>query len=219
MDKTITTDQRSSIWYSERLGKFTSSEIHKLMKEPRSKTAELSDTARTYILDKVAEVITGESPQVNSWAMEWGIDNEPLAKKWFVKLTGFDLKECGFHGYGEHAGGSPDGIVNGNAILEIKCPAVSTNHVKHLLIDTPAYMKDNFPEYYYQMQANMLFCNKDKGYFVSFDPRVQSDIGFFLFELPYNAEDGAAIIAKVETAIEYKKKYLNQIIQAKQVAA
>lgn len=211
-------EQRSDLWGAERLGRFTASEIWKLMKDGR-KSGEMSETAKTYIMDKVAEELTGERPEINTWSISWGIENEPLAKKWFKKLTGFTLEDTGFHAYGDHAGGSPDGLVNDDAILEIKCPAVSTNHVKHLLINSPEYFKANFPEYYYQMQACMLFTGRNRGYFVSFDPRVDSEFGFYLIEIPYNAGDGSEILLRIESAANYKNQILNTVKQAKEIAA
>ena len=55
--------QRSQAWFNARVGKFTSSEIYKLMTQPQTKAArengELSETTKSYIMSKVAEEMTG----------------------------------------------------------------------------------------------------------------------------------------------------------------
>ena len=58
-------DQSTDMWDKVRLGKFTASTMFKLMSEPKSKEAkeagELSEGAKTHVIEKVAEDKTGES--------------------------------------------------------------------------------------------------------------------------------------------------------------
>jgi len=60
----IEAEQRSPEWYAARLGVFTSSEIYRLMTKPKLKGEVLSDGAKTYILEKVAESLTGIREEV-----------------------------------------------------------------------------------------------------------------------------------------------------------
>lgn len=216
MDASTTTvnSQKSLEWIAERLGKFTASEISKLMAGIETKTVQ------TYILEKVAEVLTGESAEpAGGLAIMWGVTNEPLARDWFKKLTTHRVEECGFIPFGEDAGGSPDGLVNDDAILEIKCPFNATNHVKHLLIDSPEYFKKNFPEYYYQMQSNMLFSKRTKGFFVSFDPRMDNEHGFFIFEMKADLKEFELIKEKIALAVTHKNNYLKMLADKLEIAA
>ena len=48
-----------SAWERARLGKFTASEMHKLMKKGRAKDQYFGEGALTYIKSKVAEIIIG----------------------------------------------------------------------------------------------------------------------------------------------------------------
>ncbi len=50
-------EQRSTEWFHMRLGKITSSEISKIM----GQEGKLSETAKTYLLEKVAELLGGAS--------------------------------------------------------------------------------------------------------------------------------------------------------------
>jgi hypothetical protein len=195
--------QGSEKWHDVRLGRFTSSQVYCLMKDPKSKAdkeaGKFSDKGRTYIMEKIAEKLTGVRIEFTSKATEWGHEQEPVAKEWITRKWGIEIQEAGFTPYEDHAGGSPDGLIE-DGILEIKSPYNTANHLEHCLIDCPEYFKAEFPEYYFQCQANMLFTGKEKCLFVSFDPRVQDDCGLFRFTLPINHEDVALIDARLRRA-------------------
>jgi hypothetical protein len=70
-------EQRSQEWFDMRKGKITSSEIHKIM---GGKTIfDLTDTAKTYLLEKVSESLGGFAQSAMGAALDWGTDLEPLA--------------------------------------------------------------------------------------------------------------------------------------------
>lgn len=205
MDKV---EQRTDLWDKQRLGKFTASEIYKLMGVPKSKTDIFTDTAYTYILDKVSEELTGFAPVKNGEALVWGIEQESQAKKWFTTITGKTIEEVGFISLNEHSGGSPDGIVE-DGIIEIKCPYNTVNHIKHIL-DSDNF-RSNFPDYYWQMQMNMLVTETQKAYFISFDPRIDSDCGMYIKEIERNQADIDLMVEKINEAVEAKKAIINKL--------
>jgi hypothetical protein len=95
-------DQNSPEWYQIRLGRFTSSEIWKLMVEPKTnadkEAGKLSETAMTYISEKVAEVMTGQAKQQGyAFPLVWGIEKEPEAVEHFEKVTGLETTPVGFY--------------------------------------------------------------------------------------------------------------------------
>jgi hypothetical protein len=200
--------QRTDIWDKDRLGKFTASEIYKLMGVPKSKGDIFTATAYAYILDKVSEELTGFAPVKNGEALVWGIEQEVIAKQWFSTITGKTVQEVGFIPFDEYSGGSPDGIVE-DGIIEIKCPFNTVNHIKHIL-DSNNF-RSNFPEYYWQMQMNMLVTKKDKAYFISFDPRIDADSGMFIKEIARDQADIDLMIEKIKEATEAKKSILNKL--------
>ena len=59
-----------------------------------------------------------------SFAMDWGTENEPLARAAYQLQTGRDVEEVGFviPDLTDAYGGSPDGLVGDDGLLEIKCP-------------------------------------------------------------------------------------------------
>jgi putative phage-type endonuclease len=149
--------QRTESWLKERYGKFTASEIVKILG-----LRGIGETGKTYAIDKAIEELFGEMQEnYISYDMQNGIDTEPLAFDKFKELKGFEFLEvenCGFFKYEEHAGSSPDGLVSDNAILEIKCPK-STTFFK--LVAT----NEIDAKYYAQMQMQMLCTNRKKRIF------------------------------------------------------
>jgi len=222
-----TVEQGTDMWGELRLGKFTSSTIHKLMSEPKTKEAkeagELSETAKNHAHEKVAETMTGEAVESpNSLAIVWGHTHEPKARELFSLRSNIEIELAGFCEYGKDAGGSPDGIFKDaggkrDGIIEIKCPYNSANHVEHLLIDCQADFKQYFKEYYWQMQANMLFTGTHKGFFISYDPRMDSDSQLFTILIQSDIADQLLIDKKIEAAIKYKQQILNKINSKKQI--
>jgi hypothetical protein len=206
---TYTPEQRSSEWFNQRIGKFTSSEIYKLMTEPRAKAAkdagELSEGAKTYVRKKIAEQY-GFIPDYTTEAMAWGVEQEFYAKAWYEKLTGNRVAECGFIEVSPTYGGSPDGkVFEGIAqgALEVKCPFSSEHHIGHCMIDSAEYFKIEYPEYYWQCVSHMIVLNVEWCDFVSFDSRIDKEIGLFVFRLELDKADAERLKAKVQKATEY----------------
>jgi hypothetical protein len=173
-------------WKAQKLGKFSSSEIHRLLKSGRTKGQLFGDGAMTYINKKIAEIITGESNADISTlkALEWGAANEFDAILTYEQLTGRKVEYYGvatpkFFPYNAVSGCSPDGVCEDD-VIEVKCPYVTSNHIEFLLASKQgagslfetAWLKANKPEYFSQVQFNMMSLKKNRGIFLSYDPRV-----------------------------------------------
>ena len=187
-------------WELERCGKFTSSKVGDLMTRGRAKGKVWGDTAMKYIYEKVAELATGV-PQYSpeSRAIEWGNDNEPLAIDRYNKYAQNQIEHMGktFIPFNDMCGGSPDGYIKSNWIVEVKCPYNSANHIRFLLdrkIDK---------NYYYQCQANMLFTARDYCMFISYDPRMKSE-ALELVCIPVKRDEEVcdAILERIKEATE-----------------
>lgn len=205
-------EQRSELWRDVRLGRFTGSEIYKLMTNPRGKGDEdLNDTATAYVREKVAETLTGQAEVKTSFAMEWGIDHEPLAIAFFEKLKNVKVKGASFVAFGDHAGGTPDGYVDGR-LLEVKCPYNSKNHLEFLLCRDGHDLKEAEPKYWWQIQANLLFTQMSEAWFVSFDPRsIKPEHKIQVLNIKADKADQARVHIKIAMATEMKKQILNQL--------
>jgi hypothetical protein len=201
--------QRTQEWRDIRAGKFTASEMWRLMGEPRSKTAkeagEWGDEAVTYINIKVAEELTGHIHDSGSaMSLEWGTDMEPVAKQQFTKVTGKDVGFCGFKVYNAHAGGSADGHVD-DFLIEVKCPFNSGNHVEYMKLKKGIELQTEFPKIWWQIQSNLLFNDKAMCYFVSFDPRFPEKQKLKIVEVYAHKEDRERLKKRIDKAIESKK--------------
>lgn len=205
--------QGTEEWDQMRIGRFTSSEMFKLLTNPRSKAEQeagkLSETALTYIQVKVAETITGRQKE-NSYAypLVYGKETEPVAIEAFCARTGFTHDTIGFVAFGDHAGGSPDGIINDVDILEVKCPYTIDKQVDYLLLTDQWDLKRMFPEYYWQVMSNLLFTARPKAHFVSFDPRYPEPKNIVHLEVKPVEEDFEKITTAIAKAVEEKLKLL-----------
>lgn len=162
-------DQKGEVWRDIRCGRFTSSEIHKLLGKSDDKW---TDGADTYIATKAAEQLTGlvnEAPRTAS--ITWGEDHEPFARELYEIIAGVKIEKAGFAVYGDHAGGSPDGLRADDAFLEIKCPHNSANMIDYLRLTKPEELKKLHPEYWTQCQSNMIFTKRKLCIFIAYDPR------------------------------------------------
>jgi hypothetical protein len=214
--------EQTAEWQTERLGKFTASEIHKLMQKGRAKDDYFGQTAQTYIKGKLAEIITQE-PLVDldgRAAIEWGNSNELDAVMSFEKKIGQKVEYFGkanpkfipFYVHPDFAGGSPDGFVGTDSVIEVKCPYNSCHHITHLLISTAEDLKKEKPEYYGQLQFNMLCAEREKGYFISYDPRpVSFTHRLHVLEIPFDSDYCTELTERIGEAVKMLRVYLECI--------
>ena len=203
-------EQRSEEWFEIRKGKITSSEIYKIMGKK-----DLSDTAKTYLLEKVCEYFGGFTEPAIGAALNWGTELEPVAIEYYEKLAKVKVDKASFIPAGEHYGGSPDGLIGSEGIIEVKCPYKSSNHFKHGLIDSAEKFKDVAPGYYYQCVSNMICAGAQWCDFISFDPRVTEEYRMFIFRLELNEEEAKNILERVRLAVTYMESLKKDIEAAK----
>ncbi len=162
-------EQRTPEWLAERCGKVTASCIYKVM--AKTKTGYGADRAN-YHAQLVAERLTGTPAEsfTNS-AMQWGIDTEAQARAMYALETGEAVNETGFHPHPliDWSGASPDGLVGGKGLVEIKCPNTAT----HIATLTGAAIDR---KYLLQMQWQMACAERDWCDFASFDPRLPPEM-------------------------------------------
>lgn len=200
-------NQRSEEWFNQRLGRFTASEMIKLMG-----IKALGLTGDTYALSKAIEQLYG-APDDNyvSYDMERGITLEPLAFKKFKEIKSLeflDVKNCGFFEYGLDAGASPDGFVGTDAILEIKCPNESTFFK---LIATNVIDE----KYLYQMQMQMLATNRQKAYFFNYFVKDGEEM-WHTIEVLRDENIISKIKERIFEATTIKNAYISKILNNKQ---
>lgn len=162
-----------------RLGMFTASSIWQLMQSGKSKDKMFGEKAMTYIFEKIAEIVTGESkPQAKGAALDWGNGYEKDASMWLSSYYGIEHEYHGkenfvFWDYNAYSGGSPDGAT-GKSVIEFKCPYNSSNHIQWLMASGNAneWLKKQHFDYYVQLQFNIACGKKENGIICSYDPRT-----------------------------------------------
>jgi putative phage-type endonuclease len=157
-------EQKSDEWFAERCGKFTGSRFNDLLAISKS-TGKPLKSRNDLIWQIVAERIQGYQPQgASSYSLQWGVDNEPLARTAYEIKTGEFVEEVGFikHSKYDFVGVSPDGLIGEYGLLEIKCPKSPEIHLQRFLNGVP-------DEYKAQIQGQLWVTGRKWLDFVSFD--------------------------------------------------
>lgn len=159
--------QRNEDWLADRVGKVTASRVKDLNAKP-AKGKALNALGLTIL----AERLTGIQKEIFTNAdMQWGIDNEPHAIAAYENETGNFVIGTGLidHPFIEMFGASPDGLVNADGQVEVKCPNTTT-HLNTLLT------KSVPDEYVPQITCQLACTCREWCDFVSYDPRLKSEL-------------------------------------------
>ena len=118
----------------------TASEFGSFITPARGDYSKQSTSYAAKIVAKRLGVYTEPPP---SYWMEWGTEMEPNARHAYTKATGRDVQEVGFIMPDHHDdyGGSPDGLIGEDGILETKCPAPETLIAYHASGTLPSQYK------------------------------------------------------------------------------
>jgi putative phage-type endonuclease len=183
-------EQGTGEWLMARVGKVTASRINDVL--ATVKTGE-SASRRNYRAELVVQRISGlPSPSYSNAAMQWGTDNEPLARLAYSLHTGLEVEEVGLidHDTVLRSGASPDGLVGADGMVEIKCPNTATHIAWAIAGEVPA-------EHVNQMQWQMACTGRQWCDFVSFDPRMPEGQQLFIRCL----QQDQALIDKIEAEV------------------
>ena len=165
--------QGTEEWKAARVGYCTASRFKDLMSEARSKSdGALSKTAESYLYELIGEHLTGKpSGDFETYAMKWGTDHEPQAREAYIWSRGVLVSEAGFelHETEEWIGCSPDGFVESDGLIEVKCPLTYANHVR--VIVTGQIPDEHIP----QVQGQLWITGRKWVDFVSFHPLCKTD--------------------------------------------
>jgi len=196
-------DQRSEEWFAIRLGKVTASRVADVIAKTKSG---YSTSRANYMAELLCEQLTGKKGDFfQTAAMAWGTNTEPMARAAYEAAEGALVVEVGFvsHPTIQMAGASPDGLVDDDGLVEIKCPNTATH------IDT--MMTQTVPgKYITQMQWQMACTDREWCDFVSFDPRMPDHLQLFIKHVPRDDE----MIIELEREVERFLADLDEKISA-----
>lgn len=176
--------QRSEGWFADRCGKVTASRIKDIGAKPVK-----GKKYNALTLTILSERITGVQEETpTSKAMQWGIDQEENAIAAYENETGNFVKGTGLidHPVIKLSGASPDGLVNLNGQIEVKCSSTAT-HLNTLLT------KEIPVEYIPQITWQLACTRREWCDFVSYDPRLPEHLQIVIIRVPAKDLDIAGV--------------------------
>ena len=200
-------EQRSPEWYAARLGKVTASRVADIIAKTKSG---YSTSRANYMAELVCERLTGKQGDFyQNAAMVWGTETEPMARSAYEAHSGNLVTETGLvlHTSIADAGASPDGLIDEDGLVEIKCPNTSTH------IDT--LLDEKVPSKYVTQIMWQMACTERKWCdFVSFDPRMPEHMQLFVKRIERDDDMIVELEREVEkflVELEYKITTLDQL--------
>lgn len=183
--------QGDPVWTDVRLGIATASNFDKIITNGGKKSGQWEKYARELLVEITLGVpVDGAS----SGFMQRGVTLERKARAFYelerdvdVELVGFVLRDD------RRSGCSPDGLVETNGLLEIKCPAAAT-HIGYLL--------DGGIDYKAQVQGQLWVCEREWCDTVSHHP----DLPDALVRTPRDE----VFIAALATYVDHFCEYVNE---------
>lgn len=196
-------EQGSDEWLQERAGKLTASRFHDVIATRRD--GKPLQARQDYMLQLAFERTAGAPRQgINSRSLEWGSELEDFARESYELESGDLVTSVGFVIHPTHSfiGGSPDGLVGNDGLIEIKCPHDEKVHVRTWLEGMP-------PAHVAQIQGNLFVTGRQWADFISYDPRQGGRFRLYVQRI----ERDQAYIDKLEIALLQFEAELQQMIQ------
>lgn len=144
----------------------------------------ISDGAITYILELIQAMEGAPKPNYQSGSMDWGNQTEPAAAVRYCTIKGYDLNSNGviytsisetvFFEYENLLGCTPD-LILPDRLAQIKCPDSSTHLYYKLYVNSGNFQKE-LPQYYDQIQLEMMLTQREVCDFFSYDPRFKREV-------------------------------------------
>lgn len=189
-------EQRSKEWFKERRGRATASDITNILGQKA-----FGLTGESYAFEKAIELVYGldEENNFESFDMKRGVELERFAFRKFKELKYLEFKdvtEAYFYTYTNDAGASPDGNVDFDEILEIKCPR--PNKFFKLVAKGIEAIDQVYKD---QMQMQMLCSNSKRCYFFNY--------------IIYNGKEmwHEIVVERDETRIDFIKERLKDFVK------
>jgi len=185
-------EQGSQEWLAERAGKWTGSKFVDVM-AISERTGKPLKARSDAVWQVVVERMTGQAIEgPGGFALAWGHEVEQFARDAYELETGNVVQQVGFIEHQEFpfAGASPDGLIDDDGGLELKCPRDSRIHLDRFLSGVPA-------EYIPQIQGCMWVTGRQWWHFASYDPRMPESHRLLIIKVPRDE----AVIAKIQAAV------------------
>ncbi|HWR94121.1 MAG TPA: YqaJ viral recombinase family protein [Flavobacterium sp.] len=151
--------QNSDEWLTLKVGKFSASTATELLMDKKT-------VGYTNLINRIVEErITGKATESKTFTgnvnTERGHEYEPLAREHYEFSSFNDVIQVGVVELDEWCLCSPDGLINDNGLIQIKCPNFNTQkeYLKNPKVPT---------NYYKQMQFELFVTGREYNVFYSF---------------------------------------------------
>lgn len=185
--------QQSDEWFAYKLGRFSASDAQAISNNGKG--------LETLAFSKAAERLTGvatKEPYTND-AMDAGNENEGLARNAIELEYGKPILQVGLIEMNEHVICSPDGLVDSDGLVEIKCP---TNRVYLEYL----YFRKIDPKYIAQMQMQMLVSGRKWVDYAVFNQNFSKPL------IIARVERDEEFISKLKVGLEMGVQRVNEIL-------
>jgi len=194
-------------WYKARLGKVTASRANIVMAKGRGKDNEYGKQFYEYAKELAVQKLFGiEYDQVETYAMQQGLELEPQVRDWYANEYSVKVTEPGFithkNPYYNEIGCTPDGLVEGVILLEIKCPQVKA-HTDYLLNGIP-------DPYYFQIQFQLMVMDKRLADFVSFNMELPEPYNVYVERVHRNDTACDILLSRSKQLLNERDKIIEE---------
>jgi len=186
-------EQGTPEWHERRRGKMTGSHAQAIGTNGRG--------LDTYIYDVVSQLYAINPPEsyTNS-DIERGKELEPIAREQYQFETFNTVTQVGFIEIDKYVGCSPDGLVDDDGGIEIKC--VNNAHHFKLIVQG---IKAIESKYIWQVQMNMLITGRKWWDYVSYNPNFERSL------IIHRISPDPVMFKKLEIGIEKGKKLIREL--------
>lgn len=192
--------QGSEEWFEARLGFVTCSNFHKVLNKKAGRGL--------YMRKLAAERLTGlMEDSFKNEIMKNGNETEQEARHYYELANDCIVEQVGFVERDDDVGGSPDGLVGKDGLIETKCPLSST-HIEIIL-------SGKMPSLHIPQVQGLLWVTDRKWCdFVSFDPKVISK-PLFCVRIERDTEYFKKLAGEVGVFVKELKEIISKIDDGK----
>lgn len=165
-------------------GLITPSGFADMMTRGRGKDADWGKTALAYAQRVALERLGVEIPEINSWALEHGNLYEPVAIEAYEDKLGVVVIQPQplVHPTLSFVGGTPDGLIGDDGLLEVKCPYNPANHLANLTNN------EQLDQYKWQIQGYLWITGRNWCDFVSYSPHFPDALKLHVYRIERDEE-------------------------------
>ena len=197
-------EQRSPEWFNARLGRFTSSRFGELMTGEKKPLTE-SATAMKVVCEKAIEAVSSDRKEFSAPSTDHGTEYEPEAVAAYQANQGVTVIDSPLIKKGSAFGGSPDGLVGLDGLIEVKCPYNLVNHVH--TFETLQVPK----KYIWQVQGNLWVTGREWCDFISYSPFMPEASKIVIVRATRDKELIERLVKRLHQAEELKQLLIKKL--------